>query len=57
MKAHYTMFSVTFSFHVVCSNLPGINLTIYVNHIEAPQRSYDLNDNLKIIFHCIASIS
>ena len=28
MKAHYMMFSVTFSFHVVCSNLPGINLRI-----------------------------
>ena len=47
MKAHYMMFSTTFSFQVVCSNLPGINLPIYVNHIEAPQRSYDLNDNLK----------
>ena len=46
MKAH-TMFSVTFSFHVVCSNLPGINLPIYVNHIEASQSSYDLNDNLE----------
>ena len=43
----YMMFSVTFSFHVVCSNLPGINLPIYVNHIEASQRSYDFNDNLE----------
>lgn len=53
MKGHYMMFSVTFSFHVVCSNLPGINLPIYVNHIEALQRSYDLNDNLKNNFFTV----
>ena len=47
MKAHYLILSVTFSFQVVCSNLPCINLSIYVNHIETSQRSCDLNVNLK----------